>query len=77
MRGRQSAAMLRVLGVEELIARDRADYVAIARTRFGTDRPWRDSLAQRIRDNHARLFGRTDALEHFVALIEAELARED
>ena len=30
MRGRQSAGMLSLLGVPELIARDRADYVAIA-----------------------------------------------
>ncbi len=73
MRGRQSAAMLRLLGVEELVARDRADYVAIA-SRLVRDTAWRASLAQRIRDHHPRLFGRGDALARLVQLIESEVA---
>src|SRR4029077_4640326 len=48
MRGRQSAGMLKLLGVPELIARDRGDYVAIA-TRLIADVAWRRELSERIR----------------------------
>ncbi len=55
MRGRQSAGMLRLIGVEELIAADVDDYVRIA-TRLCNDREWRAALSARIRDNSGRLF---------------------
>ncbi len=61
MRGRQSAAMLRMLGVDELIAGNREDYIGIA-ARIARERAWRDSLSRRIRDAHPKLFGRSDAL---------------
>ena len=48
MRGRQSAGMLSLLGVPELIARDRADYVSLA-SRLIAEPAWRRSLADRIR----------------------------
>ncbi|MEP7183872.1 MAG: tetratricopeptide repeat protein [Betaproteobacteria bacterium] len=56
MRGRQSAAMLALAGVDELVARDADDYVRIA-VRVATDRPWRESLRDRIRAGAPRLFG--------------------
>ena len=40
MRARQSAVMLSIAGVPELIARDADDYVAIA-VRLATDADWR------------------------------------
>jgi CRISPR-associated protein Csy1 len=55
MRGRQSAGMLSLAGVDELIARDTDDYVRIA-ARLATDAPWRGALKARIRDGHARVF---------------------
>jgi CRISPR-associated protein Csy1 len=55
MRSRQSAAMLRLAGVEALIARDGDDYVRIA-ARLVSDRGWRDDLAGRIRAGRSRVF---------------------
>jgi protein O-GlcNAc transferase len=55
MRGRQSAGMLKLIGVEELIATDVDDYVRIA-TRLCADPAWRNALATRIRENSSRLF---------------------
>jgi predicted O-linked N-acetylglucosamine transferase (SPINDLY family) len=55
MRGRQTMAMLKLLGVEELIAQSPEDYLAIAR-KLGTDRQYRDQVSQRILANRARLF---------------------
>jgi len=60
MRGRQSAGMLGLLGVTELIARSRADYLAIA-ARLVVDRGWRDELSARIRTSRGRLFDLPDA----------------
>jgi CRISPR-associated protein Csy1 len=61
MRGRQSAAMLELLGVPELIAANREQYLALAQ-RLAGDAPWRASLRQRIRSAQDRLFDRTDAI---------------
>lgn len=55
MRGRQSAGMLELMEVRELIAADAADYVRIA-ARLALDRTWRDEIAARIRAAHARVF---------------------
>lgn len=55
MRGRQSYAMLTAMGLNELIARDKDDYVAIA-LRMGTDAAWRNDIQQRIVQNIDRVF---------------------
>jgi CRISPR-associated protein Csy1 len=55
MRGRQSAGMLALEGVDELVARDADDYVRIA-ARLAADRDWRAELKSRIRAGHARVF---------------------
>jgi CRISPR-associated protein Csy1 len=68
MRGRQSSAMLRLLGVDELVARDLDDYVAIA-SRLGRDPALRASLSQRITAAAPTLFSRDEpirALEDFL-----------
>jgi CRISPR-associated protein Csy1 len=68
MRGRQSSAMLRLLGVEELIARDLDDYVAIA-SRLGKDPKLRAALSHRISAAAPTLFSRDEpirALEDFL-----------
>ena len=69
MRGRQSAGMLGLLGVSELVARDRADYLAIA-ARLVRDPGWRRELATRIRAAHDRLFDAPAAIVPFQALLE-------
>jgi protein O-GlcNAc transferase len=56
MRARQSAAMLKLLGMNELIAADTDDYVRIA-TRLCADPAWRSSLSERIRERSGLLFG--------------------
>ena len=53
MRGRQSAAMLALAGVDELVAADANDYVGIAE-RIAVDSPWRASLRARIRERNRR-----------------------
>ena len=55
MRGRQSAGMLALEGVDELVARDADDYVRIA-ARLAADRDWRTQLKSRIHAGHARVF---------------------
>jgi predicted O-linked N-acetylglucosamine transferase (SPINDLY family) len=55
MRGRQSAGMLSLLGVHELIATDVDDYVRIA-TRLCQDPAWRTGLAASIRERNGLLF---------------------
>ena len=68
MRGRQSAAMLRLVGAPEMIARDRDDYVRIA-TRAAGDAAWRKELAARIRDGRAAIFDTREPVEAFAQLL--------
>ena len=55
MRGRQSAGMLRLMGIDELVAQDAADYVRIV-VRLLDDNAWRESISSRIRAAQARIF---------------------
>jgi predicted O-linked N-acetylglucosamine transferase (SPINDLY family) len=55
MRGRQTAGMLDVIGVPDLIAADRADYLRIA-CRLADDAAWRSELRERIALAQGRLF---------------------
>jgi CRISPR-associated protein Csy1 len=69
MRGRQSTGMLRLLGVPELIAHDRADYLAIAARLIG-DAGWRGELSARIRAASGELFDVPDAIEALQTLLQ-------
>jgi CRISPR-associated protein Csy1 len=69
MRARQSAAMLEQVGVPELVARDAADYVAIA-VRLASDRAWRDELSARIDRGAANLFDDPAPVEALAAALE-------
>jgi CRISPR-associated protein Csy1 len=69
MRSRQSAAMLAQVGVPELVARDEADYVAIA-ARLASDREWRDEVSLRIDRGADRLFDDPAPIEAFAASLE-------
>jgi len=73
MRGRQTFGMLKLLGMDELIASDGDDYVAIA-ARLAVDAAARDSISARIRARKAELFrdARTVAtLAHFLRTVQA------
>jgi len=72
MRGRQSAAMLGLLGIGELVARDREDYARIA-TRLAEDRAWRDEVAGRIRGRSDALFDRPEPVEALAAFLESAM----
>ncbi len=71
MRGRQSAGMLSLLGVPELIAADDADYQAIIRRIVG-DEAWRRELGARIVAAQSRLFDVSDAIERLQLLLQAD-----
>jgi CRISPR-associated protein Csy1 len=71
MRGRQSAGMLGLLGVPELIARDREDYLAIAGRLVG-DAGWRRELSGRIRAAQSELFDRPDAVASLQRLLQED-----
>ncbi len=68
MRGRQSAAMLRMVDVPELIVQ-RADQCAELAMRVASDRAYRSSLSERIRAGLPRLFGRNEPVEALAAAL--------
>jgi CRISPR-associated protein Csy1 len=55
MRGRQSMAMLKMIGIPELIAKDKDDYAEIA-VRLGLDTAWRTSCRERVLVSNHKLF---------------------
>ena len=69
MRGRQSAAMLRRVGVPELIATSAGEYVDIA-TRLGGSADERAALSGRIGQGLGELFERTEPLRAFERFLE-------
>ncbi|MBL8521699.1 MAG: hypothetical protein JNK75_13670, partial [Betaproteobacteria bacterium] len=73
MRGRQSMAMLRILGLDELIAESADQYVEIAR-RLGRDADWRQSISNLIADRRQRLFDDPAPVEALAALLRARVA---
>jgi predicted O-linked N-acetylglucosamine transferase (SPINDLY family) len=56
MRGRQTYGILRMLGVQETVAKDEADYIQKA-VDLGLDAGKRNALKQKIMSLHSRLFG--------------------
>lgn len=73
MRGRQSQGMLRMLGLDELIARDREDYVRIA-VDTARDPGRRSDLSRRMAQRSGELFGQrrpVAALEEFLGMAAA------
>jgi len=74
MRGRQSTGMLRLMAIDETIARDADDYVSIA-ARLGHDIPWRQRLSSRILEARARVFDDPAPIDALAAAF-IELARK-
>jgi predicted O-linked N-acetylglucosamine transferase (SPINDLY family) len=56
LRGRVSAAILRMMDVTETIAHDEEDYVALA-IRLGQDSTWRRSMAAKVKARTNRIYG--------------------
>lgn len=72
LRSRQTAAMLEVLGAEELIAKNEDDYVRIA-TRLATDLAWRRQWSELIRTRRERLYDFSEsaaALSRFLETVQ-------
>lgn len=69
MRGRQSKAMLEILGVPELIADNPEDYVAIA-LRLAADAQYKQAIKQRILANRGELFDRSEPLHALARHLE-------
>jgi hypothetical protein len=68
MRGRHSAAILRMIDVTDTIAATVDDYIAIA-TRLGQDTQFRQTMSSRMAENRHRLYGDrapVTALENFL-----------
>jgi CRISPR-associated protein Csy1 len=74
MRGRQSAAMLRTIGVEELIVSDAAAYVERALA-VASDEAYRERLSARIREGWGRLVERPEPIAALADELEAIAAR--
>lgn len=70
MRGRQSAAMLTILGVDELIAKDVDDYLRIA-LKLGCDSAFRAQMRTRILDNRSKLFDDRNATDAFATFLKS------
>jgi protein O-GlcNAc transferase len=62
MRGRHSAAILRMMDVTETIATTIEDYVSIA-ARLSVDVPWRDAVRARMSAGKHRVYGDRAAIE--------------
>lgn len=69
MRGRQSKAMLEILGVPELIAEHPKDYVDIA-LRLASDQQHKEAIKQRIMVNRVELFDRVEPLQALALHLE-------
>ncbi|MGC9524677.1 MAG: tetratricopeptide repeat protein [Limnospira sp.] len=61
MRARQSAGILRRLGITEAIAKTEAEYVEIA-VELGLDSEKREAIVQKIRKNQSRLYNDLDCI---------------
>ncbi|MEH2383013.1 MAG: tetratricopeptide repeat protein [Nostoc sp.] len=68
MRGRHSLAILQMMGIEETIASNKAEYVQIA-IRLGKDAEYRQYISQQVAENKHKLYGDLKpvrALEDFI-----------
>jgi protein O-GlcNAc transferase len=69
MRGRQTMAMLKLLGVEELIATSTEEYLSIAH-KLATNHLYRDEISQKILKHRDRLFDDPEPPKVFGQLLE-------
>jgi protein O-GlcNAc transferase len=74
MRGRHSAAILAMMGLEETVARDKDDYVALA-VRLGQNVDWRKRIAAEVAARRERLYGDATPVRALETLIEEWVRR--
>jgi CRISPR-associated protein Csy1 len=70
MRGRQSAGMLALAGIDGLVAGDEDRYVAVAE-RLALDPVWRATLAANVRAAAGRLFDDPEPMRELAVVLEA------
>lgn len=76
MRGRQTAAMLQLMGIPELVVEDDEAFIHTA-LQLGRDKIWRDQVSGRIKASHSRLFDDSNpirALEKFLLSVGRAVA---
>lgn len=79
MRGRQSYAFLKILGVTETIAKNEAEYIEIA-IRLGLNPAWRGRIVQQMKQRHSYLYDDkvcVAALEEFYQRVVLEYSRSE
>ncbi|HTY69690.1 MAG TPA: tetratricopeptide repeat protein [Alphaproteobacteria bacterium] len=74
MRGRHTAAILAMLGLEQTIARDKDDYVALA-IRLGREVEWRKTLALEVARRRDRVYRDATPVRALETLIEGWVRR--
>jgi protein O-GlcNAc transferase len=73
MRSRQSAAMLMLMGLDELVADSESSYIRIA-SRLASDSSWRDQLRERIRAGRAKVFDDRNPIDALASWLKAQVA---
>lgn len=79
MRGRQSYAFLKILGVTETIAKNEVEYIEIA-IRLGLNPAWRGSIVQQMKQRNSYLYDDkvcVAALEEFYQRVVLEHSRSE
>ena len=78
MRGRHSLAMLKMMGIEEMIAATKDEYVKIA-VRLGQDAQYRKYISKQVADNKHKLYGDLEPIKSlenlFVNAVNDSLAK--
>ncbi|MBI3513239.1 MAG: tetratricopeptide repeat protein [Proteobacteria bacterium] len=74
MRARHTYGFYRLMGLDDCVARDVADYVAIA-LRLGTDPVWRAEVSRRIQAASAVLYENDDTVQAIEDFLVAAVAR--
>jgi predicted O-linked N-acetylglucosamine transferase (SPINDLY family) len=69
MRGRHTVAILKMMGVEEIIASSKQEYVDIA-VRLAHDLDWRAAVSERIADNKHRAYNDHECIFALEAFLE-------
>ncbi|MBX9693795.1 MAG: hypothetical protein K2Z81_15505, partial [Cyanobacteria bacterium] len=74
MRGRHSYAMLKMIGLDELITESVEDYIDLA-VRMGTDKKYRQTLVKKIGENKHKLFHDQACIDALDQFFKSEVAK--
>ena len=74
MRGRQTASMLRMAGVDDIVANDDDTYVQIA-ARLATDAAWRADVVARMAAGASRLFDDAEPIVELADFLQGTVSR--